>query len=122
MNHLRIRHLPFVAYTLALTLIGGSVASAAQAGHEVWSGIVRHVSSENIKVYNPAQHKELSFLIVPRFGNVFKSDGQTPAQMKDLAAGQYVKVYYDQKFLGAYHADRILMLSQHNHVEGVNHS
>jgi hypothetical protein len=38
--------------------------------------------------------------------------------MKSIKAGQYVKVYFDQKFLGQRHADRILLLSQSNMVTG----
>ena len=38
--------------------------------------------------------------------------------MKAIKAGQYVKVYYDQKFLGQRHADRILLLAQNNTVKG----
>jgi hypothetical protein len=33
-------------------------------------------------------------------------------QVKDLHDGQLVKVYYDQKFLGRPHADRILILNR----------
>jgi hypothetical protein len=33
---------------------------------------------------------------------------------KDLAEGQYVKVYFDQKALGVRHADRVLVLSNSN--------
>jgi hypothetical protein len=32
--------------------------------------------------------------------------------MKSLHSGQLVKVYYDQKFLGYRHADRILVLNR----------
>mgnify|MGYP001544263816 CR=1 FL=1 len=37
---------------------------------------------------------------------------------KAIKAGQYVKVYYDQKALGIRHADRILLLRQNNMVMG----
>jgi hypothetical protein len=49
---------------------------------------------------------------------VFSADGKTTYQMKAIKAGQYVKVYYDQRALGQRHADRILLLTQHNHVMG----
>ena len=124
MTHQRIRLIPALALLLAVVASGlaSGIASAAQAGHQVFQGIVRHVSSENIKVYDNHSKKTQSFMIVPRFGNVFKADGTTAAQMKDIAAGDYVKVYYDQKMLGAFHADRILILNNANHVEGMNHS
>ena len=47
------------------------------------------------------------FVIVPKFDQVFSSDGKTTYQMKDIKAGTFVKVYYDQKALGARHADKI---------------
>jgi hypothetical protein len=122
MTHQRFRSLPALAFALAIAFLAVGIASAAQAGHQVFQGIVRHVSSDNIKVYDNHSMKTQSFMIVARFGNVFKADGTTPAQMKDIAAGDYVKVYYDQKFLGAFHADRILILNNANHVEGMNHS
>ena len=34
--------------------------------------------------------------------------------MASLHEGQYVKVYYDQKFLGQRHADRIYILNNAN--------
>jgi hypothetical protein len=64
----------------------------------------------------------MSFLIVPHFGNVFTDNGRKQVQMSALTAGQYVKVYYDQKFLGAYHADRILIMSSNNVKEKTLHS
>jgi hypothetical protein len=55
----------------------------------------------------------LSFLLVPRFNQVFKSHGKT-MQQTTLKNGQYVKVYYDQKLLGRPHADRVLILNDAN--------
>ncbi len=121
MTHQRLRIIPALAIALALTVLAGSIASAAKAGTQTFSGIVRHVSSNNIKVYNPATKQTQGFVLVARFGNVFKADGRTPSQIDKISAGDYVKVYYDQKFLGAFHADRILILNQHNHVMGGSH-
>lgn len=92
-------------------------AAVASVGSANFSGIVNHVSDNNIKVTDNKNHETLSFLIVPKFDQVFSADGKTTYQMKDIKAGQYVKVYYDQKFLGQRHADRILLLSQYNHVK-----
>jgi hypothetical protein len=56
---------------------------------------------------------------VPKFDQVFSSDGKTTYQMRAIKAGQYVKVFYDQKFIGQRHADRILLLRQNNMVKKV---
>jgi hypothetical protein len=94
-------------------------ASAGKVGSANVSGIVSHVSDNNIKITDGTGH-QLSFLVVPKFDQVFSEDGKSTYQMKHIKSGQYVKVYYDQKFLGQRHADRIVMLNQRNavvHVE-----
>ncbi len=100
------------ALPLALvTALAPAAANAAvKAGTQVFEGTLVHVSADNVKVTHPGQ--TMSFLIVPRFGAVFKGDGTTPMQVKELHDGQLVKVYYDQKFLGRPHADRILILNR----------
>jgi hypothetical protein len=109
--------------TLALFLLGSlltglavSPAVAGTVGSANFSGIVVHVSDNNLKVQDPKTQQTLSFLIVPKFDQVFSSNGKTTYQMKAIKAGQYVKVYFDQKLLGQRHADRILLLSQSNMV------
>ncbi|MGP6157006.1 MAG: hypothetical protein ACLPYS_05755 [Vulcanimicrobiaceae bacterium] len=91
--------------------------ASAKVGSATFSGIVDHVSSNSIKVTDPASHQSLGFLILPKFDQVFSADGKTTYQMKAIHAGQYVKVYYDQRALGARHADRILLLRQNNTVK-----
>jgi hypothetical protein len=56
--------------------------------------------------------------MVPHFNKIFKGDGQTTLQERALQEGQYVKVYYDQKALGARHADRIIILNNSNMAMG----
>jgi hypothetical protein len=90
-------------------------AGAAKVGTANVSGIVSHVSSNNIKITDSTGH-QLSFLIVPKFDQVFSEDGKATYQMKRIHAGQYVKVYYDQKLLGARHADRIIVMKSNNAV------
>jgi hypothetical protein len=85
-----------------------------RAGHQIFQGLVEHVSPNNIKVVDPKSKQTLSFLMVPHFNKIFKGDGQTTQQEAALQEGQYVKVYYDQKALGARHADRILILNNGN--------
>ena len=76
----------------------------------VWTGTVKHVSTDNIKVYSWKEHKALSFLLMPHFKQVFSSDGKTTSQMAKIREGMIVKVYYDQHALGIRHADRILVI------------
>jgi len=77
-------------------------------------GIVVHVSTENIKVQNSKTKQTLSFVIFPKFDQIFSADGKTTYQMKNIHAGRYVGVIYDQKALGARHADRIYLLNNAN--------
>ena len=114
MIHMKIRALAarLVVGILALTLaVTAAPALAVKAGSQVFIGLVRHVSTGNIKVYNPRTHQTLSFALVPRFNNIRSRTGSTTQQMSALRPGQYVKVYYDQKFFGQKHADRIIMLN-----------
>ena len=96
----------------ALVFAGSSAAILTPAAAEasavnVVYGYVQHVSSTNIKVYVLDQKQTLSFELLPKFDQVFSDDGKTTYQMKNLKSGMFVKVYYDQKFLGMRHADRI---------------
>ncbi len=84
----------------------------ANAGGSAWvEGSLVHISSTNVKVIDDKTGKELSFLLVPHFDQIFSSDGKTTFQMSALHRGQLIKVYYDQKFLGQRHADRIEVLN-----------
>lgn len=111
------------SYTAQLAALTGAVAmlsfplapaaAAEKAGSEVFQGLVDHVSSNNLKVTDPKTNKTISFLLVPRFNKVFKSHGKS-TQQSTLKDGQYVKVYFDQKFFGRPHADRVLILNDAN--------
>lgn len=81
-------------------------------------GEVVHVSTENIKVYDPKQKQTLSFVLTPKFDQVFSADGKTTYQMKNLKHGQYVRVVYDQKALGMRHADKIFIMNNANQKVG----
>jgi hypothetical protein len=105
-----------------LRLVTALIFTAAMAAPQIASanassdfyGEVVHVSTENVKVYNPKTKETLSFLLTPKFDQVFSADGKTTYQMKDLHNGQYVRVIYDQKALGARHADKIVILHSNN--------
>lgn len=77
-------------------------------------GEVVHVSVDNVKVYDPKAKQTLSFVLTPKFDQIFSADGKTTYQMKDLKHGQYVRVVYDQKALGMRHADKIFILNNAN--------
>lgn len=118
--HERYKMKRFSSLLLAASLVTVALmptAAPAKVGSATFSGIVNHVSTNNIKVTDNRSHQTMSFLILPKFNQVFSADGKTTYQMSAIKAGQYVKVYYDQKMLGARHADRILLLTQHNAVK-----
>ena len=99
------------AFILALvTVMVGPVRADDKVGAAWLEGNVVHVSTMNIKIN--AKGKETSFLLVPHFKAVFSDDGKTTAQMAALKPGTLVKVYYDQKMLGARHADRIVIMKR----------
>lgn len=107
-----IRLLPALALALAF-----AAPHAALAGKtNTFYGITLHVSTHNIKVQNPKTKETLSFLILPKFDQVFSDDGKTTYQMKNVHAGQYVRIIYDQKLLGVRHADKIIVLTKGNHT------
>jgi hypothetical protein len=107
-----------LGFALSALLAASPAPAADKVGQAHFDGLVVHVSTENIKVQNPQTKEALSFLLVPKFDQAFSSDGKTTYQMKNLKPGQYVKVYYDQKALGARHADRILVLNNANQKMG----
>lgn len=106
-----LRVLPAVA--LALAFVVPQLALAGKTN--TFYGLTLHVSTNNIKVQNPKTKETLSFLILPKFDQVFSDDGKTTYQMKNVHPGQYVRVIYDQKGLGIRHADKIIVLTNRNH-------
>lgn len=77
-------------------------------------GITVHVSTQNIKVQDPKTKQTLSFVLLPKFDQVFSADGKTTYQMSKIKAGQYVGVIYDTSALGVRHADKIYLLDNAN--------
>jgi hypothetical protein len=104
-------------FVALLAMVVGMAAPAFAKSDNTFSGIVRHVSMDNIKVYDPKNKQTLGFVIFPKFDQIFSSDGKTTYQMKDIKAGQYVKVYYDQHALGARHANRIYLMKNNNAIK-----
>ncbi len=98
----------------ALALLALTLAPTAAWAASTFYGITVHVSANNIKVENPKTKQTLSFEILPKFDQVFSGDGKTTYQMKDIKAGRYVGVIYDQKALGIRHADKIYLLNNAN--------
>ena len=105
--------------TFTLRLVGALCAAAtvalvplaSLADTNYWTGYVVHVSTANIKVEDKPKRQTLSFLILPKFKQVFSDDGKTTYQMAQIKPGMIVKVVYDQDALGARHADRIYILN-----------
>jgi hypothetical protein len=103
--------------TAALAMAVGMAAPAFAKSDNIFIGLVLHVSTQNIKVQDPKSKQTLSFVIIPKFDQIFSDDGKTTYQMKDIHAGQYVKVYYDQHALGARHADKIILMKSNNAIK-----
>ena len=78
-------------------------------------GTVSHVSTDNVKVYVWETHKVESFLLIPRFKNVFSKDGKTTYEMAELRSGMDVDVHYSTP-LGIRHASQIYIINAHGHV------
>jgi hypothetical protein len=100
------------AVAVAPAVVAPAPAQAVPVGSSWVEGTLVHISSSNIKIKDDKTGKELGFVLVPHFDQVFSSDGKTTYQMKALHSGQLVKVFYDQKLLGVRHADRILVLNR----------
>jgi len=105
------------ALALAATFFGVPSATLASTTPTFY-GITVHVSTQNIKVQNPKTKETLSFVILPKFDQVFSADGKTTYQMSKVKAGQYVGIIYDQKGLGVRHADKIYLLDNANEKIG----
>lgn len=97
---------------IGLAFLAAQPALAGQTNN--FYGEVVHASVANVKVYDPKAHQTMSFVLTPKFDQIFSADGKTTYQMKDLTHGQYVRVVYDQKALGIRHADKIYILNNAN--------
>lgn len=108
-----LRSLPLLVVIAALLI--PQMALAGKTNN--FYGEVVHVSVNNVKVYDPASHQTLSFVVTPEFDQIFSGNGKATYQMKDLKHGQYVRVVYDQKALGIRHADKIFILNGRNELK-----
>ncbi|HET7814854.1 MAG TPA: hypothetical protein VFL13_10825 [Candidatus Baltobacteraceae bacterium] len=106
----------FLAALFLAAFVAPQAASAGVTNN--FYGDIVHVSVENIKVYDPKAHLTLSFVLTPKFDQVFSQDGKTTYQMSKLHKGQYVRVVYDQKALGMRHADKIFIMNNANQKMG----
>ena len=101
------------AWLAGLVLANAVAIVPAQAGvNDTFYGRVDHVSTNNIKVTDPRNGESLSFMLLPKFKNVWSDDGKTTYQMSFLHPGTPVEVIYDQKAMGMRHADKIIVLKR----------
>jgi hypothetical protein len=109
----RLAVLPVALSVGFAALAPAPAVAGAKVGSQWVEGTLVHISTDNIKIKtNTPGQQILGFAIVPHFDQIFSSDGKTTYQMKSLHSGQLIKIYYDQKFLGMRHADRILVLTR----------
>ncbi|HZV77546.1 MAG TPA: hypothetical protein VFF63_07315 [Candidatus Babeliales bacterium] len=111
-------HASILRVTAPLLALLLAVVPQAAFATNTFYGITVHVSTSNIKVEDPKTKQTLSFELVPKFDQVFSADGKTTYQMSKVKAGQYVGIIYDQKALGARHADKIYLLDNANEKIG----
>jgi len=93
------------AVALALAVVSPAIAK----DDSTFYGRIVHVSSNNLKVQSKSG-QILSFLILPKFKDIWSDDGKTTYQMSFLHNGTPVEVLYDQSLMGARHADKIIVL------------
>ncbi|MGC2130661.1 MAG: hypothetical protein WA629_11255 [Candidatus Aquilonibacter sp.] len=111
------RSLAFLLSASAVTIALLSSPAPARAASTFY-GTVIHVSDNSIKVEDTRTKQTLAFEIVPHFDQLFSADGKTTYQMKDIKAGRYVGIVYDQKMLGMRHADKVYLLNNANQRVG----
>jgi hypothetical protein len=106
---------------LTLVAVAGLTALLAPlpaaAVNKIWTGYVVHVSTDNIKVINSEGTQTLSFLILPKFNQLFSDDGKTTYQMSQLKRNMLVKVYFDQNLLVSRHADKIYVINDDGQIQ-----
>lgn len=107
----------FLSPVTATVLLLGATAAPAVAASTFY-GTVIHVSDNSIKVEDTRTRQTLAFEILPHFDQFFSADGKTTYQTKDIRAGRYVGIVYDQKFLGMRHADKVYLLNNANQRVG----
>jgi hypothetical protein len=100
--------------TAALMLAAAALPQTAISATQVFYGETVHVSTQNIKVRNPKTGQVLSFVIMPKFDQVFSADGKTTYTMAKVKPGQYVGVVYDTAALGIRHADKFYIMNNAN--------
>jgi hypothetical protein len=106
-----------IAITALVALTALFQPLPAAAVNKIWTGYVVHVSTDNIKVINSQGTQTLSFLILPKFNQLFSDDGKTTYQMSQLKRNMLVKVYFDQNLLGSRHADKIYVLNDNGQIQ-----
>jgi len=109
---------PQLALIVAVVLTAAAFSPPPALAASTFYGIVRHISMNSIKVYDPRTHQTLGFEVLPHFDQLFSGDGKTTYQMKELRPGRYVGIIYDQHLFGVRHADKIYILSNANHHIG----
>jgi hypothetical protein len=92
---------PTPSRAMVTSTVAGTVTST-------FTGKVNRVSVNDVKVVS-LTGEEFTFLIGPRFKNIWSADGKTRYQLADLKRGSQVQVIY-HAVLGVRHADKIILL------------
>ncbi len=105
---------PQLALIVAVVMTAAALSPPPALAASTFYGTVRHISMNSIKVYDPRTHQTLGFEVLPHFDQIFSADGKTTYQMKELRAGRYVGIIYDQRAFGVRHADKVYILNNAN--------
>lgn len=85
-----------------------AVPAAAGLAQTAWiDGRVVQISVVSLGVVDATTGKVVHFHLEPYFDEAFSAGGTTKIPMKRIHFGSIVKVFYDRKFTGTRHAERI---------------
>jgi hypothetical protein len=105
---------PQLALIVAVVMTVAAFSPPPALAASTFYGTVRHIAMNSIKVYDPRSRQTLGFEVLPHFDQIFSADGKTTYQMKELRAGRYVGIIYDQRAFGIRHADKVYILNTAN--------
>ena len=104
-----MRRVAFILGSIAVLGVAAAWPTPSRAMvTSTFTGKVNRVSVNDVKVVS-LTGEEFTFLIGPRFKNIWSADGKTRYQLADLKRGSQVQVIY-HAVLGVRHADKIILL------------
>ena len=111
---MHIKHSIVVAAVVTAAIPAGllGVGAGASIAHSAVDPVAHAAKAPTVALRKTSLGKVLVAGASGRTLYLFSEDGKTTYQMAALHRNQLIKVYYDQKFLGQRHADRIEVLNR----------